>query len=521
MYYQSLSSELAAAHSVSRSKLARILSSPLTIVILAAILIVAINPIGYLGGRTDDWQYLQAARCTAEQGFCYPEDHWWRRFAVVVPAGLAIRWFGETAVTVSIFPLLYSIAATALFVRLVERQFGRIEALFAGLVFVASPVVGDRILGMTIDMVELCFLFGSIFCLQSAHLRGRSWLFAPAGALLGLAILSRPTQLAMIPIFAAAFMIVPGWRRRAAPFVAGLLLPILSEAAFYVARFGDALLPWKLSLAHTRIPSSELDPSVDLTQSPLFNVAFIDGWRPTMNVSVHWTVDALINLLLHPDLGLALIVTLMLIGLDGRQLRWADPRVRMVAFLIAASAAFFGALVFAFAIDPKPRMFMPILAVACATFGFLGARRWRNDDRIFVAASLSLLLTLGAISSWDRINTSVIASTAGEWVRAAPDDLASDTLATALLAMDPDVRRLAADDGSQSNLLSIGTNPCARLIPDHSGWRVVRERVFADQEPSFVTAMRKRRLLFYPKDHIVMCLIERSAGNRKPPSQMS
>jgi hypothetical protein len=63
-------------------------------------------------------------------------------------------------------------------------------------------------------------------------------------------------------------------------------------------------------------------------------------------------VDGLLNLLIHPGIGLGIVAALILIGLDHRRLLSPDPRARLLLFLIGASMAFFGALVYAFAIDP-------------------------------------------------------------------------------------------------------------------------------------------------------------------------
>lgn len=496
-----------------RLDLRPLLRSPTAQVLIFALAVLALNPVGYKGGGADDWQYLQAARCAAEQGFCFPEDHWWRRFAIVVPAGLAIRLFGESQVTLAVFPLICGLGSIALFVRLVERQFGRREALIGGLVFAATPVIGERLLEINIDMAELVLLLGAVACLQSAHRTGRRWAFPAAGALIGVAILCRPTLLALLPIFAAAFWLVPDWRRRAAAFATGLVTPILVEAAVYAVWAGDALFPWKLSMAHTRIPSTELESTVDLSQSPLFNIAYIDGWKPSMGLSVHWTVDGLLNLLIHPGIGLSLVAALMLIGLDHRRLLSPEPRAKLLLFLIGASMAFFGALVYAFAIDPKPRMFLPVLAVACAAIGLLAAERLRTGNRLLVVACLSLLVVKGVVASWDRLRVDPVAATAAEWILAEPNNMAATPLASSLLTLTPEVRRLPVGQDARPKLLLLGATDCRSSTTEYPGWRVLREQLYTRREPQLVAEMRKARLLFQPTQVIALCLLERPAGS--------
>jgi 4-amino-4-deoxy-L-arabinose transferase-like glycosyltransferase len=405
------------------------------------------------------------------------------------------------------------LGSIALFVRLVERQFGRREALIGGLAFAATPVIGERLLEINIDTAELLLLLGAATCLEIAHRTGRRWLFPLAGALIGVAILCRPTQLALLPIFAAAFWFVPDWRGRAPAFVAGLLAPILTEAAVYAIWAGDALFPWKLSMAHTRIPSTELEATVNLAQSPLFNIAYIDGWKPSMGLSVHWTVDGLLNLLIHPGIGLSIVAALMLIGLDHRRLLSPDPRAKLLLFLIGASMAFFGALVYAFAIDPKPRMFLPVLAVACAAFGYLGAERLRTRDKLLVVACLSLLAVKGVVASWDRLRVDPVAATAAEWVRAEPGAIAATPFAAAILTLTPEVRNLPVGRDARPKLLVLGATDCLTAGRDHPGWRVLREQLYTRHEPQLMAEMRKARLLFQPTQVIALCLLERPAGS--------
>ena len=56
---------------------------------LAFVGIVSINPIGFIGGGWDDWQYLDAARCWRAHGPCLPHNHWQGRWPVIAPIALS------------------------------------------------------------------------------------------------------------------------------------------------------------------------------------------------------------------------------------------------------------------------------------------------------------------------------------------------------------------------------------------------------------------------------------------------
>ncbi|MDB5700626.1 MAG: hypothetical protein JWL66_825 [Sphingomonadales bacterium] len=68
---------------------------PLGLLLLTAVLLTLVNPIGYHGGGADDWYYLQAARCLVEtQGLCLPHTHWAARFPLILPMAAAIGTIG-------------------------------------------------------------------------------------------------------------------------------------------------------------------------------------------------------------------------------------------------------------------------------------------------------------------------------------------------------------------------------------------------------------------------------------------
>src|SRR3954469_16098168 len=110
---------------------------------LAAMLAaLAINHSGYRGGGADDWHYLEAARCAvAQHALCAPTTHWWARFPLVAPMALALAIGGESRLVVGIVPLAYAALALIFFTLLVERRFGRAEAIVAGVLMATLPTI--------------------------------------------------------------------------------------------------------------------------------------------------------------------------------------------------------------------------------------------------------------------------------------------------------------------------------------------------------------------------------------------
>ena len=168
--------------------------SPWTIFIPIALLvgIILLKPTPLYGGFADDFRYLAGAQCLD----CLPANHWERRFAIVWPLGVAIQLFGQNTWSVMLAPMIAGIAAIALTFKLVEWHYGRASGLIAACALAVTPVFIDRSMRISIDVIELTFLLGAAFILQRR--KGHFW----AGALMALAVLCRPTQLAALPMVA-------------------------------------------------------------------------------------------------------------------------------------------------------------------------------------------------------------------------------------------------------------------------------------------------------------------------------
>jgi hypothetical protein len=394
--------------------------SPTVLIIPIALLCALIfaNPVPLVGGYTDDFKYLVGAQCLD----CLPTNHWERRFAIVWPTGIAIHLFGQNLWSVMIFPVAAAIAAVVLVFKMVEARYGRKAALIACCVMVLTPVFTERSTRIAIDIVELAFLLASVFLLQR-H-KGHFW----SGAMLALAVLCRPTELAALPMVAA----LAWWqnKKQIGWFALGFMAPLAIEASAYLLATGDPLYSWKLSLNHVQTWKGSLDqvrfgeflsPGVDTTKSPLFNPDYIGGWMPTAKIEAHWTVQGLINLLVTPEAGITLTTALFLVALEWKRL----DRVQLA--LIAAAALYFGALTYGFAVDPRARMFLPVVVIASVLLGTLGARKMEWPRSILPPLFFLVILIVGIYKMLDRIDFGPDAEKANELLKRGSYQLTRNT----------------------------------------------------------------------------------------------
>src|SRR5215213_6663382 len=89
------------------------------------LLLLLVNPIGFIGGGWDDWQYLTAARCWVEYGPCVPRTHWEGRWPVFAPIAAIVALFGESRTTLGLWPLASSVGAATMMVLVGNRALGK------------------------------------------------------------------------------------------------------------------------------------------------------------------------------------------------------------------------------------------------------------------------------------------------------------------------------------------------------------------------------------------------------------
>lgn len=385
-------------------------TAPKWLIAVPLILLVAsilLNPVPLVGGLTDDYKYLVGAHCLS----CVPTNHWESRFLIVWPTGAVIKLFGLNFWSVMIAPVAASLLAVFLLYKIVDRQFGPVSATIACCILVLTPIFGERSMRIGVDVPEFTAILGAIFVLQNRCWSG--W----AGILLAIAVLTRPTELAILPML--GFLAWTKSRESLSWFVAAFICTVGIHSMAYWLFVGDPLYFWKLALHHTKVPSWLLSPGVDTSRSELLNPDFIGGWVPSAGIHAHWTVQGLINLLANKDIAATLWTGLIFSALSFRRLS------RVQYALLICSALYFGALTYGFAIDPEPRMFIPIAAAAAVLAGSLTPSLFAGPTKIVVVTFFVLIGLIGIAGIRGRNDYSEGASAAAKLMSAAPYELTS------------------------------------------------------------------------------------------------
>ena len=427
---------------------------------IAAVLLI--NPVGYIGGGLDDWQYLNAARCWREFGPCLPHDHWQARWPVIAPIAGFTALFGESRATVGAMPLLESIACLLLLAAVGNRLFGRPVGWAAALMMLATPVFAIQLLQPSVEAVELAWILAGFLALLVWEDRRKHSLAFLAGLCFSMAIQVRETAAA-----GALFALVYVLTRRDRPQLrdlliagGGFLLPFIVEFLLFWWSTGDPFWRRRLDLRHTLIPSSELGLQADSHRSPLFNTSIIASWKPAAGIHVHWAVDGLLNLLASGKAGLSLLLT-PLLALVARGA--GDGSARKAAALWLLAIGYACVLIYVLAIDPKPRMMFVPFAMANLALALICCRIFLRKPVLVIvsctAAAAMCILLLYAYPS-----DLMIEQPATAWIAEHPNAIETDTNTRRHLALVPGAAALPDADGRRPYLLYRSGQSCDRWI---------------------------------------------------------
>ncbi len=435
---------------------------------LAALAVVLINPIGFSGGGNDDAYYVEAARCwVAAHGACLPANHWASRWPLVAPIALFTWLFGESRASVSLAPFGYWAASIMLLAWLGRLWFDRATGLVAAFMLAALPAFTASALQPWIDSTELCFQLGALVAATSALRRQSAGLAVGAGVLAGLAFASRETSILFIGVAALAWFGVDRSQRRVLLWaVAGLIAVVALEMAVYAAATGAPLARFALALNHVAIPSEELPAGFDTSQSPLFNPAYIAAWRREAGFHLWWPLDPWLNLIASPRFGWLVTAVALLVVTCRQSLReaWRRPALKIfgAALLVA------GLLVYALAVDPKPRMFL-LLGSALALFGaVLTVSGWRSGRKALVGSVLLALWGVGLVIETRMLSFRPAEPRVAAWLTAFPDQVESDPATRSIFMLVPGIDRVTLPGSGRPLRIATAIEGCAELARQSS-----------------------------------------------------
>ena len=443
-------------------------------VVAVGLLIVLIDPIGYIGGRWDDGRYLAAALDWVGTVPPPGHDHWALRWPVVLPAAAAIRAFGLAPVALMLPGLATFAALLAItFAAVRASTDNRVAAAIAVLCIATAFSPAAAATRLTADLPEALFWSISLWSLVAAsQSRDRvqiNWLLA-SGIGLGLGWALRETAVGIGIVMAAALLANVGIpRRRFLWIAAGSLLVILPEQIALWRATGVPFYRLLVDLHHIEIPSTHLAGSTAKGVFAPFNPSLAARWDGGGPVRLFWALDPWANLFLNTKIGLNILAAAILGALAWPRLDQRDRRrLGWVAVVIAANVV---TVVYIVATDPQPRMFMPAIVTAAAALGPLAVRAWEQRRRRLVTglAIAKLLVFVGAIGLASRYDA--VPDLAARVLAGTTGPIGADRVTRSHLALAPATvhHRLAAP-GTNATLLAIenhGATP--ELLPGE--WR--------------------------------------------------
>ena len=441
----------------------------LTLAAAFALSCILINPVGYVGGGADDEHYLAAARCWVEQGMpCLPPNHWWTRWPAFAPVALSSALLGESRFTMSIGPFVYWASVLAALGALGTLWFSWRVAALAVIILAAIPAFAFTALDPTCDGPELAFQLGALLAATLAYRRQSALLAIIGGIAAGLALQARDTSLLFVGVSALAWLFLDPRRRRVLLWsIIGFAGVLIADLLIYGLATGDPLLRYRLALGHVGVPSHALPEGFDTSRSPLFNPDYIKAWKREEGITLFWPLDPWLNLAAAP--GFRSLFAFLLVGFLLYRDRLVPAERRAAIFLLLAVGLWAILLVYGLAVDPRPRMFLP-LAAPCALAGAaLMVAAWRSGSRPVVAVLVLLHLALGINMIARHASSEEPEARARQWIAAFPNRIEITKGARSYLTLIPAVRLLPGDKSGMEMVILNAVIPCDEVAGSRIG----------------------------------------------------
>ena len=322
--------------------------------------------------QTDDLFYADAAGTWAERGWLLGDNHWALRHMIVLPLAALFRLFGRSEVALVAPMLLYAGLFAALVGLIAARIAGGLAGALAAALIVTVPVVATGASYVTTDVPEAFFVLASAFVFHRA-LEGRGRVAALlAGALAGMAFITRETTLALIVFYGLLFLANYGRDRWAYVWLgAGFCLVAGIDALCLWAASGDPF--YRLAITRKGVEGD----------NPLTSTRVGDGFFNAMGVieAPRWIQGPLMlftSQTIGPLPWLALPAAVLLLRRAG-----ATAEGRLLRYLGLLGLVWFGILNWALiSLWVLPRYNVVPLAVLAICLGvglarlFAGGRRW-------------------------------------------------------------------------------------------------------------------------------------------------
>jgi len=360
------------------------------------------NPTGFAGGGSDDQRYLDFANRWWAGDVGPGDTHWDLRHPLILSILAAFRLFGHSIASMLIVPAFYASALAGLSTGMIARHFDERTTLLWLALFVCSPVMHEMGTSVFPEMLELSFGVASLWLVWEALERPawRAGKLIAAGGFAGLAFLTRETAAALIIVYGLAFLVRPKIPRAQWMWLwAGFLPVIAADVTWLWSETGDWLYRWHIGSRHVTIASEHMIGKVYHGGGPILNFDLASRWVPSGPVSVHWTVDPLINLILDPAYALIFVGwAAFALPLFRRRDIAAGGYARARPALIAVAVVSFVMVTWVLMLRPQPRYYLfatYAATVAVALLGMVALRR--AETRRAAKWLIGLLIVAGLV----------------------------------------------------------------------------------------------------------------------------
>ena len=347
----------------------------LVIGLAVSALLVIFAWVGFLA--SDDVTYAKGAYGWIEH-FPYVGGHGTIRYPITIPMALSFVLFGENEFAMVLPSLLYLILFFVLAWRVVRDVAGPLPAFCALLACVTSPLIAIQSTIANVDVIEMALLFGAwLLCFRCLEQGADKWRLLGAGALTGLAFLTRETAIFVAPYFGLLFLAAHRFNRWQFLWIGvGFLAIWLLELVYLGIMTGDPLYRFNIALHH----DPTINRSIDLAG----------------NVIVNPLIDPLLVMLINQEFMLLMFFAIPL-GIWLCFGRTIPARLRHFARLVALFGLCWFLCVGAVQklLPLNPRYFMITATMACVLTGVaLGwmMKEGRGIRRLVALGGLALLV---------------------------------------------------------------------------------------------------------------------------------
>ncbi|MDX2222414.1 MAG: glycosyltransferase family 39 protein [Rhodospirillaceae bacterium] len=244
--------------------------------------------------QSDDLYYAVTAEAWAESGPTLAVTHWGLRHTIVLPTAALFAAFGAGEDQLMATAVLYAAALLGFAYVCTDRVGGPVAASIAVTCMIAVPMMASGASFLTADMPEAVYMIGSVVAFHYAWRSPRPWLFLFAGALAGVAAITRETTACLLLFYGLLFAANYGGNRMNYFWmVPGFIAVFGADTVVLWAASGDPLYRFTVTLGGVEAVNSDL----------LANNRAAEGFDDTGVLSAPRWLKPIVMLLANQQIG--------------------------------------------------------------------------------------------------------------------------------------------------------------------------------------------------------------------------